>query len=405
MSGITNLLNLGAGQTDRPEVPENQVVLSTVSLEPVTVFEQDGSHGSGVGADLLGVLLESGVGSLLEGDGDTGDGVVVGTTLTSREDGSVDTSLKVRFLVLSEEDETSSGTTEGLVGSGGHDVTVLERRVLLGSSDETRDVGHVGHEVSALAIGDLSETAIVPVTGVSGTTANEKTGLEEVGVGLELGVVNDTSLGVDSVRERLEVDGRSSDLLLGGVVTVGEVTTVRETKTHHSVLGADEGSESGKVGGGTRVRLDVHAPDLGVKVESLQSTLPGKVLNNIDVLVTTVVSSTGKTLRVLVGKHRAVGLHNSERSQVLGSDKLETRELTPSLLLDERVDLGIGLSQGLVETSVKIGGDGDGRCHSDLLRDSWADGSSESGENKPGHMDRFKKRKKKREKGGRKRWN
>lgn len=119
---------------------------------------------------------------------------------------------------------------------------------MLGSSDETGDVGHVGHEVSALAIGDLSETAIVPVTGVSGTTANEETGLEEVGVGLELGIVNDTSLGVDSVRERLEVDGRSSDLLLGGVVTVGEVTTVRETKTHHSVLGADEGSESGEAG-------------------------------------------------------------------------------------------------------------------------------------------------------------
>lgn len=38
------------------------------------------------------------------------------------------------------------------------------------------------------------------------------------------------------------------------------------------------------LGSGTRVRLDVHAPDLGVKVKSLQSTLPGKVLNNIDVL-------------------------------------------------------------------------------------------------------------------------
>lgn len=50
----------------------------------------------------------------------------------------------------------------------------------------------------------------------------------------------------------------------------------------------------------------------------------------------------------------------------------------------------------------KIGGDGDGRCHSDLLRDSWADGSSESSENKPGHMDRFKKRKKKGKKGGEK---
>lgn len=248
VSSITNLLNLGAGQTNRPEVPEDQVVLSTVSLEPVTVLEQDGSHGSGVGPDLLGVLLESGIGSLLEGDGDTGDGVVVGTTLTGREHGSVDTSLEVGFLVLSEEDETSSGTTECLVGSGGHDVTVLERRVLLGSGDETRDVGHVGQEISALAIGDLSETAIVPVTGVSGTTANDKTGLVEIGVGLELGVVDDTSLGVDSVRERLEVDGRSGNLLLGSVITMGEMTTVGETETHHSVLGVDESSESGKAG-------------------------------------------------------------------------------------------------------------------------------------------------------------
>lgn len=248
VSSITNLLDLGAGQTNRPEVPEDQVVLSTVSLEPVTVLEQDGSHGSGVGPNLLGVLFESGIGSLLEGDGDTGDGVVVGTTLTGREHGSVDTSLEVGFLVLSEEDETSSGTTEGLVGSGGHDVTVLERRVLLSSGDETRDVGHVGQEISALAIGDLSETAIVPVTGVSGTTANDKTGLVEIGVGLELGVVDDTSLGVDSVRERLEVDGRSGNLLLGSVITVGEVTTVGETETHHSVLGVDESGESGKAG-------------------------------------------------------------------------------------------------------------------------------------------------------------
>lgn len=86
---------------------------------------------------------------------------------------------------------------------------------------------------------------------------------------------------------------------------MGEVTTVGKTETHHSVLGVDESSESGKasvymsvaeeinmqksmqkdsLGGGTRVRLDVDAPDLGVKVESLQSTLPGKVLDNVDEL-------------------------------------------------------------------------------------------------------------------------
>jgi hypothetical protein len=39
----------------------------------------------------------------------------VGSTLTSREDGIVDALLNVGLLVLAEEDETSSGTTESLV--------------------------------------------------------------------------------------------------------------------------------------------------------------------------------------------------------------------------------------------------------------------------------------------------
>ena len=85
-------------------------------------------------------------------------------------------------------------------------------------------------------------------------------------------------------------------------------------------------------------------------------------------LVTTVVSGSGKTLRVLVGQHGSVGLHDSEGGQVLPlaliplnldetylrSDKLQTRELPPCLLLDKRVDLGIGILQGGVEILVLL---------------------------------------------------
>lgn len=132
---------------------------------------------------------------------------------------------------------------------GGDDVAVLERRALLTGRDETRDVSHVREEVRALAVGDLSETSVVPVAGVGRTAANDETGLEEVRVGLELGVVDDTSSGVDAVRERLEVDRRSGDLLLGSVVAVGEVAAVRETETHDTVLGVDQGGEGGEAGG------------------------------------------------------------------------------------------------------------------------------------------------------------
>jgi len=73
---VTDLLDLGSGQTQGSQVPENQVVVGTVSLELVLVAGQDLGDGSSVGNDLLGVNLEGGVGSLLEGNGDTGNGLV-----------------------------------------------------------------------------------------------------------------------------------------------------------------------------------------------------------------------------------------------------------------------------------------------------------------------------------------
>jgi hypothetical protein len=201
----------------------------------------------------------------------------VRSTLASGEDGGVDPGLNVGLLVLAEEDETSTGTTQGLVTGnvstglirilehlrgGGDNVAELEWRALLSSSDQTRDVGHVAHEVGTLSIGNLPETSIVPVTGVGGSTADEQSRLEEVGVGLELRVVDQTGFGVDTVWERLEVDGRGGDLLLGGVVTVGKVATccrvktmiygctiwltIGETETHDTVLRVDESSECGK---------------------------------------------------------------------------------------------------------------------------------------------------------------
>lgn len=241
----------------------------------------------------------------------------MGSTLTGREDGLVDSLFHVRLLVFSEEDQTGSRTSESLVSSGGDHVTVLERRVLFTGSDQTGDVSHVAQEVRTVGVGNLSQSLVVPVSGVGGSTTNDQSGLVQASVGSELFIVDQTGSGGDSVRERLEVDGRSGNLLLGGVVAVSQVTTVRETQTHDSILRVDQGGESGKVGGRTRVRLDVDTPDLGVEVECLQGSFSAQVLQDVNVFVTTVVSCTGKTFRVLVGEHGTVGFHDGQRGQVL----------------------------------------------------------------------------------------
>lgn len=183
VSLVTNLLNLGTGKTERSEIPQDQVVVSSIGLELVVVREQNLGHSSGVGNNLLSVSLESRVSSLLEGNSDTGDRVVVGSTLASREDGLVDSLFNIGLLVLSEEDQTSSGSSERLVSGRADDITVLERRVLLTGSNETGDVSHVREEVRTVGVGDLSETGVVPVSRVSRSTTDDQSRLVETGVG------------------------------------------------------------------------------------------------------------------------------------------------------------------------------------------------------------------------------
>lgn len=71
--GKTNLLDLGTGETEGTEVPEDEVVLGTRSAELVIVLHELGGDGLRVLDDLSGVLLERRRGGLLEGDGNTSD--------------------------------------------------------------------------------------------------------------------------------------------------------------------------------------------------------------------------------------------------------------------------------------------------------------------------------------------
>lgn len=339
LGNVADALDLGAGELEGAKIPEDQVVVRTVGLDLVAVADQVGGKGLRVGNDLLGIELELGAGGLLEGNGDGGNGVVVGTSLDGGEDSLVDTALEVLtlldlgILVLAEEDQSGTGTTEGLVGGGGDNVAVLEGRFSLLASNKTGNVGHVAHEVGAVLVSNLAEAGIVPLTGVSRGTADEDLGAEELGILLESVEIDETGGDVDLVGHGLEVDGGGRDLLLGSLVAVGQVTTGGEVETHDAVLGLDHGGQGSKVGGGSRVRLDVDTPLLGRETEGLKGTLAAEVLDHINVLVATVVTGTRETLRVLVGQGGSVGLHDGLRGEVLYAVVEMARGIMGSVLL------------------------------------------------------------------------
>ena len=313
------------------EIDENHVAVSAVRDELVAQSLELVLESLGVLDDLLLVLLELGGSSLLEGNSKGGDGVVVGTTLVAREDGEVDRVLEVVKNILAgligaadtlaEEDHGTTGATERLVSGGGHNIGVLEGRGNDTSGDQTRNVSHVDDEVGANLIGNLAHALVVNQTAVGGGTGDQTLGAVHLGVTLKSVVVDDTGLKVDTVREGLEVGGNGRDLPGGGLVAVAQVTTVGEIQAHQAVVGTHESLVDLEVGGATRKALDVHAPLGGVEVECLESTLLAGDLNGVDVLVATVVTSTGVTLGVLVAHGRTKGIEDSTRSEVLGGNQ------------------------------------------------------------------------------------
>jgi hypothetical protein len=340
-------LNTGTIQAVLAKVDEDHVAVSAVRHELVAESLESVLQGLGVGNNLLLVGLEVRAGSLLQGNSQSSDGVVMRTTLVAGEDGEVDGVLEVvegllaglgidGADALAEEDHGTTGTTERLVGGGCNNVGVLEGSGDDLGSNETGDVSHIDNKVGTDGVGDLAHALVVNETAVSRGTSNKDLRAEENGVLLECIIVNDAGVEVDTVRHGLKVSRDSRDLLLGGLVTVAQMATMGKVETHETAVDRHDSLVDLEVGRGSRKALDVDTPLLGVEVESLKSTLLAETLDLVDVLVATIVTSTGVTLRVLVGHGGTKGIEDSAGGDVLGGDEDNGLALTLNLILLQR---------------------------------------------------------------------
>lgn len=102
---------------------------------------------------------------------------------------------------------------------------------------------------------------------------------------------------------------------------MAQVTTVRQVKTHQSAVRRHDGLVDLEVGGRATEALDVDTPLLRVEVEGLKGTLLAEQLDLVDVLVATVVTSTGVALGVLVGHGRTKSIEDGSGGDVLGGNE------------------------------------------------------------------------------------
>lgn len=120
-------------------------------------------------------------------------------------------------------------------------------------------------------------------------------------------------------------------LSLSGLVTVTQMATVREIQTHQSLMRSHDSLVDLQVGWRARQALNIDTPFLVVQVESSKSTSLAGQLDRVNVLVSTVISSTRITLGVFVGHWGSQSIEDGAGSDIFGSDKDDGFSLTLDL--------------------------------------------------------------------------
>lgn len=158
-----------------------------------------------------------------------------------------------------EENHGATRTTKGLVRGGGDNVGVLKRALDAAGSDQARNVGHIDDQVGADRVGNLAHALVVNLTAVRRGTGDERLGPVEDGRLGQHVVIDDSSFLVDTIGHGLKVGGncrdpgadiskqlrspkwKGNELLLGGLVSVGQMAAMGQVQAHQAVMGLHDG--------------------------------------------------------------------------------------------------------------------------------------------------------------------
>ncbi len=218
-------------------------------------------------------------------------------------------------------------------------MAVRHRRRVQAGGDQAGDVGDVGHQQRARAVGDLAEAGEVDHPAVGGGAADDELRPVLERQALDLVVVDPLGRAVDAVGGDLEIAAG-----VGEPVAVGEMAAAGEVHAEQPVARAQQREVDRHVGAGARVRLDVGV--LGA--EQRLGPLDGRRLDAIDDLAAAVVAAPRVALGVLVGGDAAGRLEHGAAGEVLRGDQLEPFVLATALVGEGGVDLGVGRLQTAV---------------------------------------------------------
>lgn len=95
------------------------------------------------------------------------------------------------------------------------------------------------------------------------------------------------------------------------------MTTLSQVKSHQSLPRLQKPCVNSKIGGTTRVRLNIHTPFFGLQSVRDECSIPREILNLVDKLIASVISGTWVSLTVLICEAATQRFKNKLVSEVL----------------------------------------------------------------------------------------
>lgn len=109
------------------------------------------------------------------------------------------------------------------------------------------------------------------------------------------------------------------------------MATVRKIQTHQSLMRSHDSLVNLQVGWRARQALNVDTPFLVIQVKSSKSTSLAGQLDRVNVLVSTIISSTWVTLGVFVGHWGSQSIEDGAGGDIFGGDEDDGLSLTLDL--------------------------------------------------------------------------
>ncbi len=279
----------------RLAVQQEEVCVGAAARDAQPLVGQSASEGLGVGHRLMLELMELLRLRQSESRRHRRKLIHMRPPLQTRENRTINIASEVR---VRGQDTGPARSAEGLMRGERHHVGIANRCGVGPRHNHTGNVGDIGQEVRPHPIGDLSELRPVWLAGIGGVAGDDQLRPVPERQLLDLVVVEELSLLIDRVGDRVVK-------LPGGIdrAAMGQVPPVDQGEAHDRVARFQEGLLHRKVRRGTREGLDVDVDLVGgdrVGGEGLRAAPPGQGLDHVGVLDAPVVAAV--TVAPVVGE-------------------------------------------------------------------------------------------------------